>query len=118
MAILKPKKNKAEKAPVEKSESKKDVMPFAGKVALIKPRITEKASLKSETENVYVFEVVKDSNKKSISKAVAELYKVTPVKVNITKNPSKAVFVRGKWGTKSGVKKAYVYLKKGDKMEI
>jgi ribosomal protein L23 len=31
--------------------------------------------------------------------------------------PKKNVFVRGKWGTKGGGKKAYVYLKKGDKIE-
>jgi len=34
------------------------------------------------------------------------------------KNPSKAVIVRGKRGVKSGVKKAYVYLKKGDNINL
>ncbi len=60
----------------------------------------------------------KDAGKAQVSKAVSEIYKVEPVKVNIVKNPSKRVFVRGKKGVKSGVKKAYVYLKKGDKIEV
>jgi len=50
--------------------------------------------------------------------AVAEVYKVTPVRVSVTSVPSKKVFVRGKKGVKSGGKKAYVYLAKKDKIEI
>jgi ribosomal protein L23 len=49
---------------------------------------------------------------------VKELYKVTPVKVNIINLPAKIVFTRGKSGRKAGVKKAVVYLKKGDKIEF
>jgi ribosomal protein L23 len=44
-------------------------------------------------------------------------YNVTPIKIAIAKTPSKAVFVRGRKGVKNGVKKAYVSLKKGDKIE-
>ena len=46
------------------------------------------------------------------------MYKVSPMKVRIVNLPAKKVFVRGKWGEKTSVKKAYVYLKKGDKIEI
>ena len=66
----------------------------------------------------YVFEVSKNSTKARIAKAIASMYKVTPVKVRVVNLPAKSVFIRGKWGTKSPVKKAYVYLKKGDKIEI
>ena len=83
-----------------------------------KPRITEKSGIQAEALGVYTFEVTDKANKKNIAKAVKELYKVTPVKVNITKLPSKKVFSRGKVGRKSGVKKAIVYLKKGDKIEF
>jgi ribosomal protein L23 len=58
------------------------------------------------------------ADKKNIAKAITELYKVTPVKVNITKLPAKIIFTRGKAGRKSAVKKAIVYLKKGDKIEF
>jgi large subunit ribosomal protein L23 len=83
-----------------------------------KPRITEKSGIQAEALGVYTFEVTDSANKKNIAKAVKELYKVTPVKINITNLPAKKVFSRGKVGRKSGVKKAVVYLKKGDKIEF
>lgn len=82
-----------------------------------KPRITEKASFNAE-QNVYTFDVMPSANKTEIKKAIFQLYKVKPVKVNILMVPSKQVFSKGKKGTKSGGKKALVYLKKGDKIEI
>ena len=83
-----------------------------------KPRITEKSGIQAENMGIYTFEVTAEANKKNVAKAVKELYKVTPVKVNITNLPGKIVFSRGKVGRKSGVKKAIVYLKKGDKIEF
>ena len=85
---------------------------------LLRPRITEKAALGADKFNVYVFEVTKDATKKSISTSVLNAYKVKPTKVNIVTIPARQVIVRGKKGVKSGGKKAYVYLKKGDKIEI
>lgn len=85
------------------------------------PRITEKAALKAES-GVYVFEVSKDATKAQIAEAVSEMYKVTPVAVNIAKTAAKKVVRRKTTGTtsgyKSGIKKAYVYLKKGDTIEL
>jgi large subunit ribosomal protein L23 len=83
-----------------------------------RPRITEKSGIQAETSGVYTFEVTACANKKNITKAIKEIYKVTPVKVNITNLPMKKVFSRGKSGQKSGVKKAIVFLKKGDKIEF
>lgn len=83
-----------------------------------KPRITEKSGIQAEMSGVYTFEVTAEANKKNVAKAVKEIYKVTPVKVNITNLPAKKVFSRGKLGIQSGVKKAVVYLKKGDKIEF
>ena len=82
-----------------------------------KPRITEKAAHNAEA-NVYTFEVAQSANKTEIKKAILELYKVKPVKVNILQIPRKEIFSRGKAGVKSGGKKALVYLKKGDKIEF
>ncbi len=90
---------------------------FASSV-LKKPRITEKASLLAESQNVYVFEVTREANKDTIRKAILDEYKVAPVKVAIVQTPSKNVFSRGKRGVQSGGKKAYIYLKKGDKIEV
>ena len=83
---------------------------------LLRPRITEKASFVA-ISNVHTFEVAPKATKKEVSAAVKAFYDVTPLKVNIVKNPAKVVFMRGKKGIKAGVKKAYVYLKKGDKLE-
>ena len=58
------------------------------------------------------------ANKTEIAKAVLELYKVKPVRVNILRVPRKEVVSRGIKGTKGGGKKALVYLKKGDKIEF
>lgn len=86
---------------------------------LIKPRITEKATMTAES-GVYVFEVSPNATKKQIGDAVKKYYNVTPVKVNTAVIPSKKVSsrLRGHYGVKKGGKKAYVHLKKGDKIEI
>lgn len=84
---------------------------------LTRPRITEKASLTAQN-NQYVFEISRSATKASVKAAVKELYKVMPVAVNIASTPAKTVKVRGRVGTKSGVRKAYVSLKQGDKIEL
>ncbi|MEK7148116.1 MAG: 50S ribosomal protein L23 [Patescibacteria group bacterium] len=85
---------------------------------LVRPRITEKAAIHADKNNVYVFEVTRDSNKASIAASVKARYKVTPVRIRVTPIPEKKVFIRGKHGVKTGGKKAYVYLKKGNKIEL
>ncbi len=85
---------------------------------LLRAHVTEKAALSADRSGVYVFDVSENSNKTSIAASVKAVYKVTPVKVRVTKIMPKAVFVRGKRGVKKGGKKAYVYLKKGDKIEL
>ena len=81
------------------------------------PRITEKASFHAE-QNVYTFDVTENANKTEIKKAIFSLYKVHPVKVNILKVQAKQIMSKGKLGTKTGGKKALVYLKKEDKIEF
>ncbi len=83
---------------------------------LIKPHVTEKATVSSES-SVYVYEIDPKATKGEVTKAFAEKYKVSPVKVTTVTIPAKNVFVRGKRGKKSGYKKAYIYLKKGEKIE-
>jgi ribosomal protein L23 len=43
---------------------------------------------------------------------------VAPTRVNIVKLGAKTVVVKGKKGSTKAVVKAYIYLKKGDKIEI
>ncbi len=84
---------------------------------LIRPHVTEKATVASE-HSVYVFVVDPRATKTEVSKAIKELYKVTPTKVTTVTIPAKNVIVRGKRGLQSGYKKAYVFVKKGDKIDI
>ncbi len=85
---------------------------------LINPRITEKATMLSETKNVYTFNVSPEATKKDVERVIKSLYKVSPIRVRMAQVKSKRTFVRGKRGVKSGGKKAYIYLKQGDKIEI
>jgi len=82
-----------------------------------KPRVTEKASMKAES-NVYTFNVAVKANKNEVKKAIFAKYKVKPVKVNIVTIPRKVTFLKGQMGSKGGGKKALVYLKKGDKIDF
>lgn len=88
------------------------------KSALIKARITEKSVLNQEKRNVYTFNVEKDATKKTVAASVKAQYKVVPIAVRMVAIPSKKKFFRGAWGTRGGGKKAYVYLKKGDKIDV
>ena len=81
--------------------------------------VTEKSAMVAGMElSVYTFEVEAKATKPSVMAAIKSKYKVTPVKVNIINVPSKRVLIRGKRGVKPGFKKAMVYLKSGDKIEI
>ncbi len=77
----------------------------------------KKANVLADSRNVHAFEISKSATKSQVSEAIKTFYKVTPTKVNVVRNPEKKIFVRGKVGKKQSVKKAYVFLKKGDKIE-
>jgi large subunit ribosomal protein L23 len=86
---------------------------------LLTPRITEKGAFLSE-QGAYVFNVAKDANKKEIAEAIRTIFKVTPRMVRVMSLPTTKVFTRGtnRWGKTTGGKKAYVFLKKGDTIEL
>lgn len=86
---------------------------------LVKPRITEKA-VRLGDKNVYTFIVKRDATKRDVVAAVKALYNVTPVSVNIVNKTPRQVMSRSKGRRLSvpGMKKAYVYLKKGDTISL
>ncbi|MBU1159635.1 50S ribosomal protein L23 [Patescibacteria group bacterium] len=114
-------KDKAKKTETaaEKEDVKKTKTEFSGFSATIleKPHITEKNTVLNE-KNAYVFKINPKASKIMVKRAIKETYGMMPEKVNIVYAPAKKRFVRGKYGTKSGFKKAIVYLKEGDKIEI
>lgn len=121
------KKPVAKKAAVKKTSDKpvtetkpaktgKGISPELANV-IRNPRITEKAAHISD-QNVYTFDVAPGASKTEISKAIKAIYNLTPVKVNVSAIPTKRVFRATHIGVKRGGRKAYVYLKKGDKIEF
>ena len=80
-------------------------------------RVTEKAAFMQE-KNAYTFNVAPGANKAEIKKSILAIYKVKPTKVNILPVPKKRTFYKGKAGVRGGGRKAVVYLKKGDKIEL
>lgn len=81
------------------------------------PRVTEKASFAFE-QNVYTFDISASANKTEIKKAIFALYKVHPIKVNVLSIPKKKTMSKGIKGVRGGGRKAFVYLKKEDKIEF
>jgi len=83
------------------------------------PHITEKAVSLSDNR-VYTFMVQPDATKYQVRDAIKALYNVTPVKVNIVKKAPKKVMsrTRGRVVSQKGYKKAYVYLKAGDTINL
>lgn len=84
-----------------------------------KPRITEKAVFGTE-KGVYTFEVRADATKHDVRAAVESIFKVTPVKINIVNKKPRTFMsrMRGRKMSESGLKKAYVYLKEGDTINL
>lgn len=120
----KPEAKKTDTALVAKDEAvssvKKEGKGLDLGMVLVRPHVTEKASDLSE-KGVYVFEINKLANKMHVRQAVERMFKVTPEKIAIVTGKTKLMRNRNNNRVevkKSGVKKAMVYLKKGDKIEI
>ena len=84
---------------------------------IVKPIITEKATMTSENNGV-VFQVSKDANKPQIKQAVEALFgdKVKAINTTITKGKQKRF--KGILGRRSDVKKAYVTLEPGNTIDV
>jgi len=101
-----------------KKTTEKKVEEVVVKSPLISLRQTEKTALSAESRGVYAFNVDPSATKQIILAALKAEHKVVPLKIRLLAVPSKKVFRRGHWGVKKGGKKAYVYLKKGDKLNV
>ena len=83
------------------------------------PWLSEKALIATE-KGVYTFEVAPEVTKRDVTLAVEKFYKVTPKAVRMVNLPGKKVNLRTRrgFGMKSGRRKAYVTLKKGDTIQF
>jgi len=84
---------------------------------IVKPIITEKATLASEAGAV-VFEVAIKANKPQIKDAVEALFNGKVKAVNTLVTKGKAKRFRGVLGKRKDVKKAYVTLEEGNTIDV
>jgi len=87
------------------------------KNVLIKPIITEKAT-NLTAGNQYVFLVTKDANKNLVKENIAYKYNVKVKKVNIVKIKGKTKYFKNQPSKTKDIKKAIVFLKSGEKIDI
>jgi large subunit ribosomal protein L23 len=91
------------------------------KTIALRPRLSEKAFMLSETRRTYVVEVPASASRDLVARAVAAQFNVTVEGVNIVNVKGKAKRTIRKGGRptngkRSDIKKAYVTLKEGDKL--
>lgn len=81
-----------------------------------RPLVTEKGVAKKDDEQTLCFEVAPDANKTQVKQAVEKLFKVKVAEVR-TANMEGKLRRRGRFmGYRSDWKKAYVRLRKGEKV--
>jgi large subunit ribosomal protein L23 len=84
---------------------------------IVKPIITEKATMASEAGAV-VFQVRREATKPEIKAAVEAIFGVKVKAVNTTITKGKAKKFRGRPGVRSDIKKAYVMLEDGNTIDV
>lgn len=92
------------------------------KIVSLRPRLSEKSVAASE-KGVHVFDVPGNANKQVVKEAVQDQYKVTVTEVRTATIKGKVKRSARKRqrpvsGQRSDVKKAYVTLKKGDRITV
>ncbi len=113
--------NKKEKKVVSESAKKDLTLVVSRDISsiIMKPVISEKAAIMGD-KNIYTFQVARSATKYDVRDAVKKLWNVTPVRINMV-NRVPRQFVRksrNRIATHPGMKKAYVYLKEGDRIEL
>ncbi len=121
------KKVVATKKPVSSKSEKKEISKDSKKAAtsvskislqtLVRPIVSEKSAQLNDNF-VIVFEVARNANRVQVRNAFRELYKVTPVKVNIMNVRGKRVRFGRIIGKRNDYKKALITLPKGTRVDI
>ena len=85
---------------------------------IVRPLVTEKTIKADEKNNTVVFEVAKGTNKIQIKQAVEEIFKVKVSSVNVVNQKPKTKRMGKYVGKTKNLRKAYVKLAEGSKIEI
>ena len=84
---------------------------------IVRPLVTEK-TMAQENQNTVVFEVAKGTNKIQIKQAIEEIFNVKVDSVNVVNQKPKTKRMGRYVGKTSHLKKAYIKLKDGYKIDI
>lgn len=85
---------------------------------LVKPIISEKATMVAEHRNQYLFKVLQDATKEEIKAAVELLFKVDVTSVQVLNQKGKTKRFGRNVGRRDHVRKAYVSLKEGQELNF
>ena len=85
---------------------------------IVRPLVTEKTIRSQEGGNTVVFEVRKGTNKIQIKQAIEEIFNVKVANVNVVNQKPKTKRMGRYVGKTNHLKKAYVKLKEGHKIDI
>ena len=84
---------------------------------LLAPHVSEKATMAAETNNTYVFKVLKTATKAEVKAAVEKLFEVEVEGVRTVNVKGKVKRHGQAFGKRSDWKKAYVVLKEGQDID-
>jgi len=84
---------------------------------IVRPLVTEK-TMAQENQNTVVFEVAKGTNKVQIKQAIEEIFNVKVDSVNVVNQKPKTKRMGRYVGKTNHLKKAYIKLKDGYKIDI
>ena len=84
---------------------------------IVRPLVTEKTMVQ-ENQNTVVFEVAKGTNKIQIKQAIEEIFNVKVDSVNVVNQKPKTKRMGRYVGKTNHLKKAYIKLKDGYKIDI
>jgi len=119
MSDKKVKESPSAKASGDKVKTEKTVKLTAGMYDILRRPVISEKSAKLAESNSLAFEIDPRATKKDVANAVKAIYNVAPKSVNVLNVKGKVKGFRGKAkGTQKTVKKAYVTLKAGDKIEV
>lgn len=85
---------------------------------IVRPLVTEKSISSQDKTNTVVFEVKRDANKIAIKQAIEEIFKVKVESVNVVNQKPKTKRMGRYEGKTNNLKKAYIKLKEGSKIDI
>jgi len=85
---------------------------------ILRPLLTEKAVTAGQETNTYAFEVAGGANKIEIRRAVEDSFKVRVLKVRTARKKGGRRRYGYRWIRKPPVKRAYVTLAEGDRIDL